>query len=115
MINTPCIYMTTYMKEKSSFYYTLYHELMHIKTDFNRLKAKVMVENDYDEKEVDTKALDLMINPKIYDYILKNYSDRESIAFKNNIPLCFLYSRLVYDKKISYRSVDYNKNREAIA
>ena len=114
MINTPCIYMTTYKKEKSSFYYTLYHELMHVKTDYNKLKKKVMVENDYVEREVDTRALDLMIEPKIYESILNNYSDRERIALDNNIPLCFLYSRLAYDKKISYRSSEYQKYKEVI-
>ena len=64
MINTPAIYMTTYKKEKSSFYYTLYHELMHLKTDYNKLKSKTMVDDD--EKETDIKALNEMIDDKIY-------------------------------------------------
>ena len=114
MISTPCIYMTTYKKEKSSFYYTLYHELMHVKTDYNKLKSKVMVENDYGEVEIDKKALDLMIDSKVYEGILNDYENRDKIAFDNYIPLCFLYSRLAYDKKISYRSEEYLSHKETI-
>jgi len=36
--NNPCIYITRYFKEKASFYFTLYHEIGHIKSDYNKLK-----------------------------------------------------------------------------
>ena len=113
MVNTPCIYMTTYMKEKSSFYYTLYHELIHLKKDYNKLKSKTMVEEDDNEKNIDLLALNLMIENELYEKI-KNDSKRDKVAIENNIPLCFLYSRLAYDGIISYKSKEYQKYREII-
>ena len=112
MINTPAIYMTTYKKEKSSFYYTLYHELMHLKTDYNKLKSKTMVEDD--EKDIDIKALNEMLDEKIYNQILDDYDNKDNIALKNNIPLCFLYSRLAYEGKIKYNSSEYINHIERI-
>ena len=37
----PAIYMTKYLKEKASFYFTLYHEIGHIKRDYNKAKNKI--------------------------------------------------------------------------
>ena len=104
--------MTTYKKEKSSFYYTLYHELMHLKSDYNKLKSKTMVDDD--ESEVDTKALNEMISDEIYNQILNNYSDKDAIALNNNIPLCFLYSRLAMEGRIKYNSNEYLNHIERI-
>ena len=111
-VNTPVIYMTKYYKEKSSFYYCLYHELSHLKRDYNKLKNKVLIEND--EKDIDKEALNLMIPENIYEQILNDYDNRDLIAKENNIPLCFLYTRLAYDKKISYKSKEYLQNIERI-
>ena len=111
-VNTPAIYMTTYLKEKSSFYYTLYHELMHLKTDYNKLKSKTMVDND--EKDMDTLALNQMIDEKIYNQIMNDYNNKDKIAKENNIPLCFLYSRLAKVGKIKYTSKEYINHIEKI-
>jgi len=113
-INTPVIYMTTYYKEKSSFYFTLYHELMHLKHDYNKLKNKVLIENDIEEDNIDLLALNEMINDKIYEEILNDFENKDKIAKDNNIPLCFLYSRLAKEGKISYKSKEYLKNVERI-
>ena len=113
-INTPAIYMTTYLKEKSSFYYTLYHELMHLKKDYNKLKNKAYIEEENDEDEMDNLAKNLMIDENIYEKIKHNLKDREIISIENNIPLCFLYSRLAHDGLISYSSKDYQMNKETI-
>ncbi len=110
---TPVIYLTTYFKEKSSFYFTLYHELGHIKTHYNRLINKI-VEFDNEEKEADAFSLNQMIPRKIWDIINECYDERERICLENNIPLCFLYSRLAYEKKISYSSKEYNEHIEKI-
>ena len=114
MIDKPVIYLTKYYKEKSSFYFTLYHELMHLKKDYNMLKNKTIIENDNDEEEIDELALNLMIDKNIYQKIIKNYDNREIIAKENNIPLCFLYTRLAKDKIISYSSNDYLDHIEKI-
>lgn len=114
MVSTPAIFMSTNMKDKASFYYTLYHEILHVKTNYNKLKSKTIVESDRNEGEIDYKALNLMVDDKIYNEILECYDNRESIALENDIPLCFLYYRLMIDKKISNRSKDYLRNREVI-
>lgn len=113
-IDTPVIYMTTYLKEKSSFYYTLYHELMHLKSDYNKLKSKTIVDEDDTEDEMNKLALNEMIDDKTYQLILNNYSNKEKIAEYNRIPLSFLYSRLAKEGIISYKSSEYMKNIERI-
>lgn len=59
-------------------------------------------------------ALNNMIDDKIYKKILDNFELKDEIAKENNIPLCFLYSRLAYDKKIAYSSKEYLNNIERI-
>ncbi|MBO6195194.1 MAG: helix-turn-helix transcriptional regulator [Bacilli bacterium] len=113
-INTPVIYMTTYYKEKSSFYFTLYHELMHLRHDYNKLKNKTIIEDDDESDDIDQLALNEMINDRVYKEILCNFDDKDKIAKDNNIPLCFLYTRLAKEGIISYRSKEYLNNIERI-
>jgi len=112
MVDTPVIYLTRYYKEKSSFYFTLYHELMHIKKDFNMLKNKIYITED--ESKIDELALDEMIPKIIYKKILEDYSNKDKIAKDNKIPLCFLYTRLAKDGIIKYNSKEYLNNIERI-
>lgn len=111
----PCIYLTRLYKDKSSLYFTLYHEIGHIKRDYNMAKNKIIIDNeDASEEEIDKYALNEMIPAKIWDTLIKNSDKREDICLKNNIPLCFLYSRLAYENIISYKSKLYNDHREKI-
>lgn len=112
----PAIYMTKYLKEKSSFYFALYHEISHIKSDYNKAKNKVIVDEGLEEVEskADEFAINQMIDENIWKEILNNYNDRENICKKNNIPLCFLYTRLAHESYIKYTSDEYNKHREKI-
>ena len=71
MIDTPVIYLTRYYKEKSSFYFTLYHELVHIKRDFNMLKNKVYISED--ESKIDKLALIKIKQQKIIKYNSSEY------------------------------------------
>ena len=90
----PAIYLTKYFKELSSLYYTLYHELCHIKSEYNKAKSKVILNDDeQDEKKCDDFALEQMIPKHIWKTILDNYDKKDEICLKNNIPLSFLYSR----------------------
>ena len=114
MIDRPVIYLSKYYKEKSSFYFSLYHELFHLKKDYNKLKNKTIIENLDEEDEMDKFALEQMIPKLIYNTILSNYNEKEKIAKQNNIPLCFLYTRLAKDGKISYKSKEYLNNIERI-
>ena len=111
-INTPVIYLTKYYKEKSSFYFALFHELMHIKKDYNMLKNKIIIDND--ENEIDELALNEMIPNNIYLEILNNQSQIKNISIENNIPLCFIYTRLAKEGIISYSSKDYINNCERL-
>ena len=112
MVDTPVIYLTRYYKEKSSFYFTLYHELMHIKKDFNMLKNKIYISED--EESIDKLALEEMLPGSVYKSILDNYSNRDKIAKENKIPLCFLYTRLAKEGIIKYNSNEYVNNIEKI-
>lgn len=112
MVDTPVIYLTRYYKEKSSFYFTLYHELMHIKKDFNMLKNKIYITED--ESKIDELAVDEMIPKMIYKKILEDYSNKDKIAKDNKIPLCFLYTRLAKEGIIKYNSKEYLNNIEKI-
>ncbi len=113
--NHPAIYMTTYLKEKASFYFALYHELGHVKSDYNKAKNKVIIDGDDDiEKRADAFALNQMIEKEIYKDILDNYDNKEKICKDKKIPLCFLYSRLAKEGKINYSDELCIKNRESI-
>ena len=103
MVNTPAIFMTRTMKEKSEFYFTLYHELIHLKRDYNKLKSKTIVQGDINAEDIDSKALSFMVDDEIYNKILNDFDNREKIALSNNIPLDFLYLRLVHDKKVKQK------------
>lgn len=113
--NNPAIYMTTYLNEKSSFYFALYHELSHVKTNYNKAKSKVIIDGEDEiEKRADAFAINQMISEKIYNEIMNNYYDREIICKREKIPLCFLYSRLAKEEKIKYNDKLYINNREPI-
>jgi len=112
----PVIYMTKYLKDKASFYYALYHEISHIKSDYNKAKNKIIVDEDIDvlEKRADEFALNQMIDNKIWNKLLNNFENKEKICKENLIPLCFLYSRLAYLGYIKYSSKEYNNYKEKI-
>lgn len=110
----PAIYMTRYLKEKSSFYYTLYHEISHIKTNYNQAKAKIMISDEYDEEKADNYALNKMIDENVWNDILKNIDNRETICLNNKIPLCFMYSRLAKEGYIKYNDKNLLKNKKSL-
>lgn len=112
--NNPVIYMTKYLKEKSSFYFALYHEISHIKSDYNKAKSKIITDDNSSEEKADKFSLNCMIDENIWDEILNNMDKRDDICKKNNIPLSFLYSRLANLGYISYSSKEYNLHREKI-
>lgn len=113
--SNPVIYMTKLLKEKSSFYYALYHEIGHVKSDYNMLKNKIIIDDGTDiESKADEFALNQMIDENIWNKILSNYEMKEEICKENLIPLSFLYSRLAYNNYIKYSSKEYNEHKEKI-
>ena len=110
----PTIYMTKYLKEKSSFYFTLYHKLGHVKTDYNKAKSKIIVDDEETEEKADIFALNAMIDEKIWTSIINDPVNQEKICLENNISLLFLYTRLAYQGYINYNSKEYQSHRERI-
>ena len=66
------------------------------------------------EQRADLFAVNQMINKRTYDLILQNFDDKEKICKENNIPLCFLYSKLAHDRIIKYSDKLYLDSREKI-
>ena len=106
--------ITRYFRDKASFYFTLYHELGHIKRDYNKLKSKIIINNDDNEKDIDDYALNEMFDSNTWNKIKVNVDDIKDICKNNNIPLSFAYSRLAYEGIISYKSREYNEYKEKI-
>lgn len=77
----PAIYLTTYLKEKASFYYVLYHELSHVKTDYNKAKNKIIINEGESivEDKADKFALNKMIDDNLYKLILSDRSNERDI------------------------------------
>lgn len=113
----PAIYLTKLYKDKASFYYALYHELGHLKSDFNKGKNKVIIEdNEEQEMKADRFAQEEMIPNDIWNNIKMNIEENKllKISKENNIPMCFITSRLSYLKLINYNHPLYIKYKEII-
>lgn len=111
----PAIYVTQNYKGKDSFYFELFHELGHCKSDYNEAKSKIIFEgNDKQEERADSFALNTMIDKNIWETIMINYKDNTeefllNISRENKIPMSFIVGRLAKMKKIKYNSYLYNK------
>ena len=108
----PAIYLTKNYSSKDSFYFELFHELGHCKSDFNEAKNKVIVEGtDLLEKRADNFALKTMISDDVWNEIINNASEKYclQISKKYKIPMSFIVGRLAKFKKIKYDSELYNK------
>lgn len=115
--NKPTIYLTTLYKDKASFYFALYHELGHCKSDYNKAKSKVLIDAEEDlEKKADQFALDQMIPPQLWQTIKENPNEDTLIKIQKeeHIPICFMTSRLAFEKKISYHDDLFKKYKEPI-
>lgn len=107
----PAIYLNKNIHDKAELYYSLYYELSHIKTEYNKLKKIIMLTsfNDTNEKD-ELFALNKMVDNKTYQKIKKDIYNIERICKKNNIPLAFAHFRLNKDKII----INKNKYQETI-
>ena len=111
----PAIYLTKLYKDKASFYFALFHELGHVKSDYNKAKSKVIIDEDeLLEKRADKFALETMISSSIWKEIINNMDNVLSICEKNNIPVCFGVWRLAKEGYIDYKSKLYNDYIEKI-
>ena len=111
----PAIYITKNYKGKDSFFFELFHELGHCKSDYNEAKNKVIIEGDEkQEQRADEFALNTMIEKDIWKDIEKDYTENNllKISKENKIPMSFIVGRLARVDKIKYQSKLYNKYKE---
>ena len=111
----PAIYITKNYKGKDSFFFELFHELGHCKSDYNEAKNKVIIEGDEkQEQRADEFALNTMIEKDIWKDIEKDYTENNllKISKENKIPMSFIVGRLARVGKIKYQSKLYNKYKE---
>ena len=104
-MKNPAIYITKNYSGKDSFYYELFHELGHCRSDYNEAKSKVIVEGD-EKKELraDNFAINTMISKDIWEEIIKDYSENnlKLISEKYKIPMSFIVGRLAKLNYIKY-------------
>ena len=111
----PAIYITKNYAGKDSFFFELFHELGHCKSDYNEAKNKIIVEGDKEQEErADRFALNSMINKNVWEEIENNYKEENliSISKVNKIPMSFIVGRLAKTGKIKYKSQLYNKYKD---
>lgn len=108
----PAIYVTKNYSSKDSFFFELFHELGHCKSDYNEAKNKVIIEGDEkQEQRADKFALNTMINEEVWKLIENSFNEENllKISKQNKIPMSFIVGRLAMLKKIKYNSKLYNK------
>ena len=110
----PAIYTTKNYQAKDSFFYELFHELGHCKSDYNEAQKKVIFDgSEEQEKRADKFALETMIPNSIWKLIEKDCSQENiiNISMQYKIPLSFIVGRMAKQKMISYKSKLYNENK----
>lgn len=114
----PTIYLTKLYNDKASIYFALYHELGHLKQNYNKAKNKYIINSDkLLEEEADKFAFNQMIDSSSWEKII--YSDdivatSKKISKENNIPLCFIVRSLAYNNYIKYSDKFYVDNVEKV-
>lgn len=108
----PAIYVTKNYSSKDSFFFELFHELGHCKSDYNEAKNKVIIEGDEkQEQRADKFALNTMIDEEVWKQIENSFNEDSllKVSKQNKIPMSFIVGRLAMLKKIKYNSKLYNK------
>lgn len=110
---TPTIYVTKNYSGKDSFYFELFHELGHCKSDYVMAQSKTIIDGDeYREKRADEFAIKTMINDSDWKKIVNiNLNEQELVEYSSNNKICmsFIVGRLAKEKYIKYNSNLYNK------
>lgn len=114
----PAIYLTKLFNDKASLYFAMYHEIGHLKQNYNKSKRKYIIDEDIElENKADKFALNQMIDEDLWSQLI-NSSDIKKTSIeinkKYNIPLCFIVRNLAYNKYIKYTDKFYLDNIEKI-
>ena len=110
----PAIYVTDNYAGKDSFFFELFHELGHCKSDYNEGKNKIIIDgNEKKEEKADKFALEVMIPEKIWKKIVDgeiNEKTLKEISIQEKIPMSFIVGRLAKNGIITYKSKLYREN-----
>lgn len=110
----PAIYVTDNYAGKDSFFFELFHELGHCKSDYNDAQNKIIIDgNKEKEEKADKFALNAMIEDDIWKEIVKSdlkESTLKQVSEKYRIPMSFIVGRLAKVNKITYDSKIYQQN-----
>ena len=110
----PAIYVTDNYAGKDSFFFELFHELGHCKSDYNEAQNKIIIDgNKEKEEKADKFALNAMIDDDIWKEIVESdlkESTLKQFSEKYKIPMSFIVGRLAKVNKITYDSKIYQQN-----
>lgn len=110
---TPAIYVTKNYNAKDSFYFELFHELGHCKSDYVIAQSKTIIDgDDLREKRADEFAIKTMINNSDWNEIIKlNLNELDLLNYSRSKKICmsFIVGRLAKESYIKYNSSIYNK------
>ena len=96
----------------------MYHEIGHLKQNYNKSKRKYIIDEDIElENKADKFALNQMIDEDLWIKLINSSDIKKTsieISKKYNIPLCFIVRNLAYNKYIKYTDKFYLDNIEKI-
>ena len=113
-LKNPAIYITKNYSSKDSFFFELYHELGHCKSDYNEAKSKVFIEGSKEQEErADNFAIKQMVPEDVWNEIIKDTKEKSllRISEKYKVPMSFIVGRLAKLNHINYEGKLYNKYR----
>ncbi len=108
----PAVYISTFKKRVDGLVYSLFHELGHVKSDFNQGKSKVIVEGtEEQEARADKFAYTHMVPENILKDISRNFSEKHllEVSKNNKIPICYMVSQLTNNGVYKYSGTMYKK------
>ena len=110
----PAVYVTDNYAGKDSFFFELFHELGHCKSDYNEGKNKIIIDgNEKKEEKADKFALEVMIPENIWKKIVDgeiNEKTLKEISIQEKTPMSFIVGRLAKNGIITYKSKLYREN-----
>ncbi len=109
----PAVYISTFNKRVDGLVYSLFHELGHVKSDFNQGKSKVIVEGTKEQEDrADKFAYTNMVPENILNDISINFSEKHllEVSKDNKIPMCYMVSQLTNNGIYKYTGSMYKKH-----
>lgn len=109
----PAVYISTFQNRVDGLVYSLFHELSHVKSDYNQGKSKVILDGtEAQEKRADEFAYTSMVPKEVCNDILINNDENHLLEISriHRIPMCYMVSQLAAKiNKYKYSSQLYKK------